>query len=163
MKITISLIIVSLVLSAAAPAWAISDRDDFPPSTIARGQGTRVVATHIGDPDIRQRCQVTMTIFGPGSVALGGPDTKILNPGEFANTDFIWVQTGTRENNRTPVRAEVWVTAASSRELTACFNRLQFSQETFDVETERTLLVNPLVIRGFNPQPDPPGIPVVGQ
>lgn len=153
-----------LAAVAVAPVWAISDENefvnDFGMVAITAGQTMRLnVLNAIGDPDSRP-CSVELRFFDGRGVLLGGPDTKLLHAREAAFLDLVFARAaGAAPGTRFGVHAQVSAKFANPREQRACSNNLRTTLEVFDTETGVTLFIHPGLIRGFNPQPDPPGKP----
>jgi len=125
---------------------------------IVQGQTAKlsVANTGIDNPDFR-RCSVHLMFFNDqgGLVAVDNPN---LRPGASAFLDV----TIDDPNIRPQFRASVRLVAGPDMGGTCAFNDYVATLEVFDKETRKTMLIlNPGVLRGFNPQPDPPGIPIL--
>lgn len=83
-----------------------------------------------------------------------------LEAGTGAIVDLRAAELGgpdTRPGGRFEIRSEIKVAGSDRGAKLACSNALQPTIQVFDEETGRTVLVlTPAVIKGFNPQPDPP-------
>jgi len=145
-----------LALGSAVAALAISEENDFPIFGITAGQTARLnVVNTIGDPGIMP-CRVVVSFFDGDGNLLGGPDTKELRPGQSAFVDRMIQDPGIRPPGRLQIRAAVAADVRNKQELRACGGVFQ-TLEVFSTETGQTVFMHPMVIRGFNPQPDPPG------
>lgn len=152
-QITLALaIIVFAVLWTERPAnrvLAIQDSEDRPsPLAIAFGQSLFLNVANVGTEDA---IPVEMVIFDEG----GNPLSRarhLLRPGHTEslslNRDDILDRAGSRVLTRAVVNS---LGGPDTRSLVV-------SQEVVDNETQRTMILHPGVSKGFNPQPDPPGI-----
>lgn len=153
---------VLLAISLTGQAWAISEENEFPIMGIVLGQTARLnVVNAISDPGVRP-CTVELSFFDSMGGLLGGPDTKVLGAREAAFSDFAIGDPDIRPGDRVQFRANVSLKFDNPSERRACSNNLIPSLEIFDTETGQTQILHPGIIRGFNPQPDPPGTPGVG-
>jgi len=155
-----------ITASSCGPSWAIREENefvnDFGMVAIAAGQTARLnVLNAIGDPGI-QPCTVELRFFDGRGQLLGGPDTKVLGAREAAFLDLALGPTAAR-GTRLQLHAQVSARFANPREQRACSNNLMPTLEVFDTATGQTQFLHPGVIKGFNPQPDPPGTPASGK
>ncbi len=154
----------TLAAALPPPAAAISEENefvnDFGMVAIVAGQTARLsVLNATGDPDSRP-CTVELRFFDGRGGMLGGPDTKVLGAREAAFLDLPYPRVGgAPPNARFGIHANVVAKFANPRERRACSNNLIPTLEVFDDATGATQFLHPGVIRGFNPQPDPPGTP----
>jgi hypothetical protein len=156
------IVAVLLAISVTGQVWAISDENGFGMVGITVGQTARLnVVNAISDPGVVP-CRVTLSFFDSAGRLLGGPDTKLLGAREAAFSDFAITDPGIRPGDRVQFRANVSLEFDNPLERRACGNNLIPTLEIFNTATGQTQILNPLVIRGFNPQPDPPGTPGVG-
>jgi hypothetical protein len=161
-KTTTKLFVMAIALVTAAAIWfawgarqaqAIQDSEDFPsPIGIARGQTVRLTALNIGEkaiagPEYR-------LLDSTGRTLAETPDGRLIPPGQFRSFDIDPPDPfpGIADNfGRIQVRAVV-IGAPDVK-------NLRVSLEVFDNATGKTtVFVPPALIKGFNPQPDPPGI-----
>lgn len=159
-----ALLLTGALVFHAPTAAAISDENDFVHDfgmiAIVAGQTARLsVLNAIGDPDSRP-CTVELRYLDSRGGSLGGPDTKVLGAREAAFLDLPFPRVaGAPMNARLEVHAGVTAKFANPRERRACSNNLIPTLQVFDDATGATQFLHPGVIRGFNPQPDPPGTP----
>ena len=134
---------------SASRVLAIQDVENMPsPIGIAFGQTLylNVSNTGSGDP-----IPVEMMILDDDGTALDRARQLVL-PG---NTESLVLN-----RDDIPGRAESRVlTRAVVKSLGGPDTRnLVISQEVVDNETQRTMILHPGISKGFNPQPDPPGV-----
>ena len=133
----------------ATRVLAIQDSEDKPsPLSIALGQSLylNVSNTGRGDP-----IPVDMVILDDEGNRLARATHLVLPRHTEAlvlNRDDI----PGREGSRVLTRAEVNSLGGPDT------RSLVVSQEVVDNETQRTMILHPGISKGFNPQPDPPGI-----
>ena len=131
---------------------------------IVQGQTARLSVANTGfdNPDFR-RCSVHLMFFNDQGrlVAVDNPDFR---PGTSAFLDVSQEPDvgDFPSGQRLLLRASVRLVAGPDMGGTCAFNDYVATLEVFDKETRKTMLIlNPGVLRGFNPQPDPPGIPIL--
>ena len=152
----VGVVTLGLALGSAVAALAISEENGFPIFGIGVGQTARLnVINTISDPGVMP-CRVALSFFDGEGNLLGGPDTKELRPGQSAFLDQAITDPGIRPPGRLQIRAAVAAEFGNGQELRACGRVIQ-TLEVFSTETGQTVFIHPMVIRGFNPQPDPPG------
>lgn len=169
-----ALIMVAVIMAAmlgTTPASAFKEVDQrvFGMVGIVRGQAARlnVVNTFL-PPDIGDRsgsCQVELG-FVDGEGRSLGRTMAALMPGQASFFDvFFDVFDDTAAASRLQIRAVIKAQVPDvgdrpgGRGADPCGGLLP-SVEVYDVATGASMLVlHPAVIRGFNPQPDPPGLP----
>jgi len=130
---------------------------------LVQGQTARLSVgnTGVDNPDYR-RCSVRLMFFNDQG-RLVGVDNPDLRPGASAFLDVAIDDPNIRPGQRLQFSASVrLVDNPDFRGGTCAFNDYVATLEVFDKETGKTMLIlNPGVLRGFNPQPDPPGIPIL--
>jgi hypothetical protein len=93
---------------------------------------------------------------------LAGPEPHLVPPGQAVFLDLNADALGGPDTfGRFQVRAQVTLGGPDTklREVRACSNNLRSTLEMFDNDTGKsTVILNPAVLKGFNPQPDPPGM-----
>jgi hypothetical protein len=102
----------------------------------------------VEDPNIRP-CDVEVRIFNAVGQQIGPPDAISLRPGVAVT------RTVQPEDATTPQRYRVQVRGIEDRNIRNC--NVITTMEVFDRRTGETQFMHPGLIRGFNPQPDPPG------
>lgn len=157
---------------AAARAFKEVDALQFPPVTLLPAvQNVRLNLTNvaIGNPDFRPgSCQLEVIFLDASGQALGDGSVLELRPGESATVMGPephmrdWTQPPEPDRTTRLLRAMVrfignpdfrGVGNPDFRE--AC--NVVPVMEVFSKETGATLFLSPAVLKGFNPQPDPPG------
>ena len=148
----------AIALGAAAPAWAAPELAslDFAPALQTASQGARVHLVNLGDNSpqgFAPPCRATVQFVDVAGNPLGAPVTSDIAPGQTLT--FIAPVFST---NGLPLvlHAHVGVAPSPTGVPPGPCRRLYGSYEVFDAQTLETRLLNPGVIRGFNPQPDPP-------
>ncbi|HKQ79017.1 MAG TPA: hypothetical protein VJ810_35290 [Blastocatellia bacterium] len=161
-KTTTKLIAMAIALVTAAAIWftwgarhaqAIQDSEDFPsPIGIARGQTVRLTVLNIGEravvgPEYR-------LLDSAGRTLAKTPEPHLIPPAQFRSFDFDLPEPppGLADNfGRIQARA-VMIGNPKPK-------NLRVSLEVFDNDTGKTTIFFPTeTIKGFNPQPDQPGI-----
>lgn len=99
-------------------------------------------------PNIRP-CGVEIRIFNAVGQLIGPPDAISLRPGVAVT------KTVQPEDATTPQRYRVQVRGIEDPNIRNC--NVIPTMEVFDRRTGETQFMHPGLIRGFNPQPDPPG------
>lgn len=150
----LTLIVAVFAAAAIWSAWpgrgvlALQDSEDKPsPMGVAFGQTLFLNVANTGD---RNAIPVEMTILDDDG-----------NPLAQARVLVLGGHTQSLALNRDDIPGR-----AASRILTRAVvnslggpdtSNLVVSEEIIDNETQRTMILHPGVIKGFNPQPDPPG------
>ncbi len=140
-----------LAFGITSPVWAATENDHSGMIGIVTGQTVRInVVNTIGDPDILPS-PVTLKFLNSAGRVIGTQRTINLRPGRSVsldlNADTLELGTGVRYQLR------VLVTKTDDPETPINEAKEIISTvEIFDNNTGMTRLV----IRGFNPQPDPP-------
>ncbi len=135
-----------------SPVWAATENNHSGMIGIVTGQTVRInVVNTIGDPDILPT-PVTLKFLNSAGRVIGAERTTNLRPGRSVsldlNADTLELGSGVRYQLR------VMVTKTDDPETPINEAREILSTvEIFDNNTGMTRLV----IRGFNPQPEPPG------
>jgi hypothetical protein len=157
-NIETALIAVVITTVSLAAVWsehptnrvlAIQDSEDFPsPLGIAAGQTLflNVANTGSGDP-----IPVELMILDGDGTPLDRA-TKFLRPGRAASLALNRDDIPGRPESRVLTRAVVNSLGGPDT------RNLVISLEVVDNETQRTVILHPGISKGFNPQPDPPGI-----
>jgi hypothetical protein len=152
-QITLALaIIASALIWAERPAnrvFAIQDSEDKPsPLAIAFGQSLFLNVANVGSED---PIPIEMVIFDDSGNPLKR-DRHLLRPGHTESFSLNRDDISGRAGSRVLVRAVVSSLGGPDT------RNLVVSQEVVDNETQRTMILHPGISKGFNPQPDPPGI-----
>jgi hypothetical protein len=148
----------------ANQGWAGTDvGNGFGMIGIVQGQTARLNVVNIGDPN-QSPCEVTLqfldgegnTLAERGIIIIGGKATSLdLDADELGGPD-------TRAG-RVQIRAVTKVLGGrdtKNTDVATCGDNLLSTLEIFDNTTgQTTVILNPAVLVGFNPQPDPPGKP----
>jgi hypothetical protein len=158
--ITLS-VLAMLALGMVSPAWSGTDvGNGFGLVGIVRGQTARLNAVNLGGPDTRP-CEVEMTFFDDQGDPLAERGIIIIG-GKSASLDLSADQLGgpdTRPGERFQLRAVVKALGGPDTKL-QCKEVIVTTLEVFDNETGRTtVLLNPALIRGVDPLPEPPSLP----
>lgn len=147
----------ALISLAAAPAHALIDtiRYHSSPVGVTDGQYARLSAYFVqsesGRPELPPGpCRVTMRLLNQAGATVA-ESVVTLGPGRDTVLDFR--PAGLRAGERATVRAVI----LGERDASGLAPRIVPSLEVVDVETGRTTIASPGLIRGFNPQPEPPG------
>lgn len=90
-------------------------------------------------------------VFDINGVLLAEVEGRALHQGEGTFIDFDAAALGLREAIRTQLRVEVELGPARLRA-----EDVVLTLEVFDNDTGKTVFVAPWVLKGFNPQPEPP-------
>jgi len=178
-------LVLALPLLAASSADAFKEVDARPADMfgmvgIARGQAARLNVVSIGNPDFippdvgdrPSSCQVELGFLDGEGRSLGRT-TAALMPGQASFFDVFFdalvdagaasrlqvrgfiIEGGKTQNPPEPDSSD----RPGAMGTDPCRGLLP-SVEVYDVATgASTLVLHPAVIRGFNPQPDPPGVP----
>jgi len=138
-----------MLTSPASRVLAIQDSEDMPsPIGIAFGQTLYLNVCNTGS---RDPIQVEMMILDDDGTALDRARQLVL-PGHteslVLNRDHIPGHAESRVLTRAVVKS---LGGPDTRNLV-------ISQEVVDNETQRTMILHPGISKGFNPQPDPPGV-----
>lgn len=159
---TFAMILVALLglpLGAAAAGRAI----DFLPAVQTLGENSRLLVANLKNqagglpPD---PCKGSIAFYdAAGNLVAGKTQPFSLMPGasQVFNSNFVNATGGVFA-----LRARVTFPPAPKSGLDTC-GGLGANYEVFDTSTSQTRIMNPGVIRGFNPQPDPPGFEDAGQ
>ena len=151
--ISLALAIIALsVIWSERPAnsvFAIQDSEDRPsPLAIAFGQSLFLNVANVGSED---PVPIEMVIFDDA----GNPLSRarhLLRTGHTESLSLNRDDISGRAGSRVLVRAVVSSLGGPDT------RNLVVSQEVVDNETQRTMILHPGISKGFNPQPDPPGI-----
>jgi hypothetical protein len=165
-------LVATLALAHGGPAEAFKEVE--PGKTgmvgIVRGQTARLNAVRIDDPnttppdDSGRACTAELSLLdGTGNVLTRSMES--LAAGHSAFLDFAIDDPNARPGQRQQLRAVLRAVPPDTGDRRGrafppdpCAG-LVATLEVFQSETgETTVILNPAVIRGFNPQPDPPGI-----
>lgn len=152
------------MLGTASQGWSGTDvGNGFGMVGIAQGQTARLNVVNIGNPD-ELPCEVALqfldgegnTLAEQGIIIIGGKAASLdLDAAELGGPD-------TRAG-RVQIRALMKVLGGPDTKNTdgaTCGDYLLSTLEIFDSRTgQTTVILNPAVVVGFNPQPDPPGEP----
>jgi hypothetical protein len=153
------------------PAFADSSIGDpglriyFGAAGLARGQTVRLNLANLGGPDTREACHARLSFLDSKGIIINWLDgTPAKLDVDVFPTETIFLDLDSRNiiiiGGRTQFRAQVEPAVPRDLKVDPCAN-LAPTLELFDQATKRTtLLVHPALIRGFNPQPDPPGVPL---
>lgn len=167
-------LLLALPLLAPSPADALKEVDTFGMVGIVRGQAARlnvVNARAMVDPGDRSNpCPVELG-FVDGKGRSLGRATAALLPGQASFFDvFFDAFDDAGPASRLQVRGFVIEDGRVAPDIGDRTGRMGAdpcaallpSVEVYDVATgASTLVLHPAVIRGFNPQPDPPGLPAI--
>ena len=152
---TLAMLIVALLglpLGAGATGRAI----DFLPAVQTLGQNSRILVANLKDqlggvpPD---PCKGSVAFYdAAGTLVLGRTQAFSLMPGAsiVLNSNYV-----SATGAAVALRARLTFPAAPKTGLDTC-GGIGANYEVFDTSTLQTRIMNPGVIRGFNPQPDPP-------
>jgi hypothetical protein len=151
-------------LGTAGPVWGGTDVGNaFGMVGIVRGQTARLNVVKIGNPD-EIPCEVTLQFLDSEGNTLAERDIIIIG-GKAASLDLDATELGgpdTREG-RVQIRAVMKTLGGpdtKGTDVATCGDNLLSTLEIFDNRTaQTTAILNPAVLVGFNPQPDPPGKP----
>jgi hypothetical protein len=161
-------------LSAPQTAKAADQTDDRPIEFGALGLATletaRLNVVNIGEPNVIPPgpCRVTLSYLDANGIIIndrnGRPFSAQLDVARGKILHFDMSSRSVNINGRLQFRALVTLPAVpGDGSVDQCANMIP-SLEIFDQVTSRTLLVlHPALIRGFDPQPDPPGAPLLLQ
>lgn len=151
----------AIALVALAVVWAglpanrvsaTAEVNEFPsPLSITRGQTLQLNVANYEGPDTRP-ILVEMTILDQDGNPLS-QSTEELPTGHTAALALNANDIAGRTEYRILTRAVVKSIGA------AHISNLGLSLEVIDNETQRTVFLHPGISKGFDPQPDPPGIP----
>jgi len=148
-------------LAMAAPAahagGSFVSSIDFVPVSLSSAQNARVLLVNLAAPSASGippgPCSGQLQFFTAAGSAYGTPQVFTLDAGQYlvgaAPSANVTVAP-------TSLRARVTFGLQSPDGGRAC-HAMQAGYEIFDTQTQETKLLSPGVIRGFNPQPDPPG------
>ncbi|WP_299692240.1 hypothetical protein [Hydrocarboniphaga sp.] len=136
----------------------------FVPSSLVAGQSTRVTLVNLAGTEYPpDPCRVQVTFYKANGEAFGDSQQFDLTPGQSAlavaplSTDVPPIDAVGDFAPITQMRAVVQeIRPARAFPPDPC-RAVQAGYELFETQTQQTLLMNPGVIHGFNPQPDPPG------
>jgi hypothetical protein len=147
-------------IALAAPAAAAElNSIAFLPAVQSITQNGRVQMVNLGSavgpngspPD---PCKVTVHFVDADGKDVGPAQDVSLARGSFTSVAApVFVKTGLP----VALRAHIFVTSKSKFPPDPCHG-LHAGYEVFDTATLETKFVSPGAIRGFNPQPDPPGV-----
>jgi hypothetical protein len=165
---------VAFTASTAQAASLLASRAertiDFVPTSLLASQNARVTLVNLIPPDPVRVCHVAVSFYDANGDAAGDAQEFDLAPGQSALAiapSAVILQP--------PSLTNAAIAAATIRQLRASVQLvrrgrglippdpvdacrgLHAGYEVFDTQSQQTQLMNPGVIRGFNPQPDPPG------
>ena len=153
-----------LVTLLAAPlVWAGVSPQPFRTGLfgVTGSQTIRVSVLNASDKGIVVPCA---KVFDMSGTMLAEVEGMPLRPGEGTFVDFNAAAFGLREGQRMQLRAEVEAHPPDpaqppdpGRAARVQPDDVILTLEVFDTETGRTGFTMPWVLKGFNPQPDPPG------
>lgn len=167
----------ALVLLAPAAAHAFKEVDpspatEFAPVALVAGQNVRLNLANIAvdNPDYRPgSCRLEVAFLDASGRAVDDPNILELRPGRAATVTGpsphmrdgeIPPDSGDRTTRllRATVRFvdDPNTRSAGNPDAQSTCNVVPM-MEVFSEETGATLFLNPAVLKGFNPQPDPPG------
>jgi hypothetical protein len=133
----------------ASRVLAIQDSEDMPsPIGIASGQTLYLNVSNTGSGD---QIPVEMMILDDDGNPLGRARQVVL-PGHTESLALNRDDIPGRAESRVLTRAVVKSLGGPDT------RNLVISQEVVDNETQRTMILHPGISKGFNPQPDPPGV-----
>lgn len=156
----IALAALGLGLTAAAPVLAAElTTIDFLPAVQSIGQNARVQLVNlaaapgrVGSPP--DPCRVSVQFIDADGNDVGAGQSLSIARGHSATAEApVFVRTGIPMT----LRARVTVILRSGSPPDPCA-ALHGNYEVYDSQTLETKFVSPGAIRGFNPQPDPPGV-----
>ena len=132
---------------------------------LARGQTARLNLVNLGGPDTAEACHATLSYLDAKGIIINWRDgTHAKLDADVFPTESIFLDLDSRAlvviGGRIQFRALVEPAVPRDPAVDPCANLVP-TLEVFDQSTNRTtLFIHPALIRGFNPQPDPPGAPV---
>lgn len=133
----------------ASRVLAIQDSEDKPsPIAIAFGQTLYVNVANTGD---RDAIPIVMMILDEEGRRLAVARRLVL-PSHTESLSLNRDDIPSRAGSRVLTRAEVNSLGGPDT------RSLVVSQEVVDNENQRTMILHPGISKGFNPQPDPPGV-----
>ena len=121
--------------------------------TLIPGQNARLNAVNV-DNGIRP-CRVELAFYDSNGRQIGETQRANLATGQAISSDVFGARTPGFDG-ALQVRGEVRGFADADGTKNDC--TVIPTLEVFDQQTKGTLFMHPGVIKGFNPQPDPPGI-----
>jgi len=146
-------------VALAAPAAAAElGSIDFLPAVQSITQNARVHLLNLGpaaNPDGAppDPCRVTIHFLGADGKDVGPAQNASIAGGTFTTVAApVFLATGL------PVAVRAHLEVSKSKLPPDPCARLHAGYEVFDTATLETKFVSPGAIRGFNPQPDPPGV-----
>ncbi len=151
--LVIALVALAALFATLTPkrVSATAEVNEFPsPLCITRGQTLQLNVANYDGPDTRP-ILVEMTIVDQDGEPLARSREELL-PGHTAALLLNANEIGSRTDFRILTRAVV--TSIGDPHI----RHLGLSEEVIDNETQKTLLLHPGISRGFDPQPDPPGV-----
>ena len=148
-------------VSAVLPVWGGTDvGNGFGMIGIVRGQTARLNMVNLGGPDTRCQAEVMFldsegnTLAEHGIIIIGGTSASLdLNADALGSPDTF---------GRFQIRVMVALGGPDTKggEVRACTNNLIPTLEIFNnASGQTTIILHPTVLKGFNPQPDPPSAP----
>jgi len=150
----------------AMPVNAIKEVDGkigyFGMLTVAANQGVRLNIVRVDDPepveDANSRtCHVELRFLDASGNQIGNSQTTKLRPGQAVSNDLDNGQPTSTEGYRL-IRADVRaINPEDATRRSRC--TIVPTLEVFDRRTGETRFMHPGVLKGFNPQPGPPGQP----
>ena len=130
--------------------------------TVATNDGARINVVRVDapnmveDPNIRP-CHVELRFLDANGNQIGNSQTTSLRPGQAVSNDLDNGQPTSTEGRRL-IRADVRaIDPEDATRRSRC--TIVPTLEVFDRRTVETRFMHPGVLKGFNPQPDPPGQP----
>ncbi len=147
------LALATTIITSTGTGWAGTDvGNGYGMVGITLGQTIRLNVVNLGGPDTLP-CDTTLTFFdSEGNVLTRF--TESMDPGQAAFLDLHGEDLVLRVRERMQIRATMEATCRSEGDP----RDLPTTLEVFDDKTGQTsIILNPVVLKGFNPQPEPPG------
>jgi hypothetical protein len=129
--------------------FGFQDSEDKP-SPVGVGFG-QTIYLNVANTGIENAIPIEMRIFDEDGNTLAGARQLVL-PGHITSLSLNRDDLPARAGARVLTRAEVKSLGGPDT------RNLVVSQEVVNNETQRTMILHPGISKGFNPQPDPPGI-----
>ncbi len=166
----VGIMVVIVATWSAAPVSALKESDgrrDFGLGmvTLIPGQNARLSAVRIDDPNIIddpnaiedpniRPCRTELMFFDSNGRQIGEPQRANLAPGQAFSSEVFGARMAGDEGAM-QVRGDMRGYTEEGGGRNRC--SVILTLEVFDRGTNGTLFLHPGIIRGFNPQPDPPG------
>lgn len=150
-------LLAALVIAAAAPLAHAAERIGFVPTTLTPTQNARLTLVSLNEPgsgrNVQPPCKARVSFFDAQGQEVGETTDVSIEPGASLLLPAVQKAAGDGSVDVAPLRH---LRATIAYPPGPCRN-LQAGFEVYDTRSGGTLFMNPGVIRGFNPQPDPPG------